>query len=430
LAQTISTGAPGHGPTHVLSDVQSGGGKSESHNLLPHHNAPDVKVKAPPARLEVNRPLRLNRANFKQHPDNNAFNFGHMDNDINDIDDGVSTTSESAPVLEEIGLGMYMQTTATSDPSACVVFQLQVTRPNTRVTFYMSFDGSQNLALTGKHSGLNCRTILDSGESVVVAVLAAQDPDREYALKVRYEWDEVPLVLDSAGYLVPDFTRSVTVRHPPPALYIEPHNHAHVLHGKFPGLGGVGAGGVGVGANHRHFEHPDQFKNPFAGGEQTRLGGHGHGGHMTPPRTPPNMGRQGAARPHTPPMQYRSPAASPSSMRAQQGSQPRNFNYSRGQQQQQHVQQQQHGGLPPFPFHSVAALLTHLGMPQYIATFEREELSLSLLLSMAENERVLKANLKDVGVAKLGQREKIAMMLRPYVNGGGPGSDMGIDETF
>jgi hypothetical protein len=61
---------------------------------------------------------------------------------------------------------------------------------------------------------------------------------------------------------------------------------------------------------------------------------------------------------------------------------------------------------------SLAQLLASIGMGEYAAAFEREELSLDLLRVMARNETEFRRSLQELGISKMGHREKILLAVK------------------
>ena len=56
----------------------------------------------------------------------------------------------------------------------------------------------------------------------------------------------------------------------------------------------------------------------------------------------------------------------------------------------------------------VSRLLNELGMPQYLACFEEEELTeVSLLRNIGRRPDALRTILKEIGVSKIGHRERL-----------------------
>ena len=62
---------------------------------------------------------------------------------------------------------------------------------------------------------------------------------------------------------------------------------------------------------------------------------------------------------------------------------------------------------------SVSALLSSLGLAQYADAFHEEEFTLEVLRESAQRPDELRATLKELGMKKLGHREKLITALRP-----------------
>ena len=61
---------------------------------------------------------------------------------------------------------------------------------------------------------------------------------------------------------------------------------------------------------------------------------------------------------------------------------------------------------------SLRALLQSLGMDVYIPFFEQEELTLDLLRVMARDEAEFRHSLQQLGISKMGHREKILLAVK------------------
>src|SRR5262249_21782397 len=61
---------------------------------------------------------------------------------------------------------------------------------------------------------------------------------------------------------------------------------------------------------------------------------------------------------------------------------------------------------------TLRGLLAGIGMESYYPIFEREELTLELLRTMAKDEAEFRRNLVELGINKMGAREKILLAVK------------------
>ena len=73
--------------------------------------------------------------------------------------------------------------------------------------------------------------------------------------------------------------------------------------------------------------------------------------------------------------------------------------------------------MPPAPVAALSKLaefLKGIGLEEHVQAFESEQVDWDLLLVMAQDEDSLRSTLKELGVTRLGNRERIITSLRQY----------------
>ena len=272
------------------------------------------------------------------------------------------------PKREEISSGIYLTTTTYAGEQARIVYELEVKKDAT-VTFKADFTGSDNLEIQGMPGSMRKITKVFKGQTVQVAVLQAVDKTRGWKLQCKYQWEEETTVKSKGKG-----KKGV------PAAALARRDSSGGFNNVFrKDVNGWKSGDQVASASDSDGDAADleAIQNRIQGLMNTGTYGSDApaptaGGIVPPPKPPPTDVQAQAHAPVPPPQ---APAGAPG---------------------------------------TVEGLLASLGLGELASIFEEEALTLDILVDMVRDEKSLRDSLKEIGVARLGHREKIIRALRPY----------------